>query len=102
VALVQSGVVIVAAFLIFNVQIVGIVLLVLLLLPLTARGMKGMGSRLSSNALSEFQALQQMPLMPFPTSCKQDCSGHKKRYRIYSVRYPTARRSTILWTMPGR
>lgn len=67
VALIQSSVVIVAAVLIFNVHIVGNVLLVLLLLLLLGIGMQGVGFLLSSNACSEFQALQFMPLILFPS-----------------------------------
>lgn len=67
VGLVQSGVIIVAAILLFDVMIVGNVLLALLVVFVLGVGNQGLGFMLSSFARNEFQAIQFLPLILFPS-----------------------------------
>ncbi len=67
VALVQSTVILLAAVILFRVEIVGSPLLVLLTIFLLGIGSQGLGFILSSNAKNEFQAVQFMPLILFPS-----------------------------------
>ena len=67
VGLVQSCVIIGAAILLFNVMIVGNVLLALLVVFLLGVGSQGLGFLLSSIAKNEFQAIQFLPLVLFPS-----------------------------------
>jgi ABC-2 type transport system permease protein len=67
VGLVQSTVILVAAVALFQVQIVGSPLLVLLIIFLLGVGNQGLGFLLSSIAKNEFQAIQFMPLILFPS-----------------------------------
>ncbi len=67
VGLVQSAVIISAAVLLFNIQVVGSLLLVLLIIFLLGIGMQGLGFLLSAGARSEFQAVQFMPIVLFPS-----------------------------------
>jgi ABC-2 type transport system permease protein len=67
VGLVQSCVIITAAILLFNVMIVGNVLLALLVIFLLGVGNQGLGFLLSSIAKNEFQAIQFLPLILFPS-----------------------------------
>jgi ABC-2 type transport system permease protein len=66
-ALIQSTVILLAAVLLFNIQIVGNALLVLLVIFLLGLGMLGLGFLLSAIAKSEFQAIQFLPLILFPS-----------------------------------
>ncbi|MCU0859141.1 MAG: ABC transporter permease [Thermoplasmata archaeon] len=67
VALIQSTVILVAAVLLFDIQIVGNPLLVLVVIFLLGVGNQGLGFLLSSLAKSEFQAVQFMPVILFPS-----------------------------------
>jgi len=67
VGLVQSCVIIVAALLLFDVMIVGNVLLALLVIFILGVGNQGLGFMLSSFAKNEFQAIQFLPLILFPS-----------------------------------
>jgi len=67
VGLVQSSVILVTAVLLFNIPIVGSPFLVLLVIFLLAVGMQGLGFLLSSLAKSEFQAIQFLPIILFPS-----------------------------------
>lgn len=67
IALIQSIVILGAAILLFQISIVGNALLVLLTIFLLGIGMQGLGFLLSSNAKSEFQAIQFLPLILFPS-----------------------------------
>jgi ABC-2 type transport system permease protein len=67
VGLIQSCVIIAAAILLFNVLIVGNVLLALLVVFILGVGHQGLGFMLSSFAKNEFQAIQFLPLILFPS-----------------------------------
>ena len=67
VGLIQSLVILSTAVLLFQVQIVGSALLVLLVVFLLGVGNQGLGFLLSSIAKNEFQAVQFMPLILFPS-----------------------------------
>jgi len=67
VGLVQSVVILVAAVLLFDIDIVGNPLLVLFVIFLFGVGTQGLGFLLSSFAKNEFQALQFIPLILFPS-----------------------------------
>ena len=67
VGLIQSTVILVAAVLLFDIQIVGNPLLALLVIFLLGVGNQGLGFLLSSLARSEFQAVQFMPVILFPS-----------------------------------
>jgi ABC-2 type transport system permease protein len=67
VGLVQSIVVLTSALLLFGIQVQGPLLLVLLILFLLGVGMQGLGFLLSANARNEFQAVQFIPLIIFPS-----------------------------------
>jgi ABC-2 type transport system permease protein len=67
VALVQSTVILTAALVLFGVQVQGSVLLVLLVILALGVGSQGMGFLLSSIARNEFQAIQFMPVILFPS-----------------------------------
>ena len=67
VALVQSIVILVAAVGLFQITIQGNVLLVLLMIFIFGVGSQGLGFVLSSVARSEFQAIQFLPLILFPS-----------------------------------
>ncbi len=67
VGLIQSCVIISAAILLFNVMIVGNVLLALLVVFVLGVGNQGLGFMLSSFAKNEFQAIQFLPLILFPS-----------------------------------
>lgn len=67
VGLVQSIVVLATALLLFDIQVEGSLLLVLLIIFLLGVGMQGLGFLLSANAKNEFQAIQFIPLILFPS-----------------------------------
>jgi len=67
VGLVQSCVIIGAAMILFDVMIVGNVLLALLVIFILGVGNQGLGFMLSSIAKNEFQAIQFLPLILFPS-----------------------------------
>jgi ABC-2 type transport system permease protein len=67
VGLVQSTVIIVAAVLLFQIQIVGNPLTALLIIFVFGMGMQGLGFLLSSVAKNEFQAIQFLPIILFPS-----------------------------------
>ncbi|HIH00604.1 TPA: ABC-2 transporter permease [Thermoplasmata archaeon] len=67
VALIQSTVILLAAVILFRIEIVGNPLLLLLVIFLLGIGSQGLGFILSSNAKNEFQAVQFMPLILFPS-----------------------------------
>jgi ABC-2 type transport system permease protein len=67
IALIQSMVILGAAILLFQIQIAGNAVLVLLTIFLLGIGMQGLGFLLSSTAKSEFQAIQFLPLILFPS-----------------------------------
>jgi ABC-2 type transport system permease protein len=67
VGLAQSAVILTAAVLLFGIQIEGSALLVLLLIFLLGVGNQGLGFLLSSVAKNEFQAIQLLPLILFPS-----------------------------------
>ena len=67
VGLIQSCVIITAAILLFNVMIVGNVLLALLVIFVLGVGNQGLGFLLSAVAKNEFQAIQFLPLILFPS-----------------------------------
>ncbi len=67
VGLIQSTVILVTAVALFQVQIVGSPLLVLLIIFVLGAGNQGLGFLLSSNAKNEFQAVQFMPIILFPS-----------------------------------
>ncbi len=67
IGLVQSAVVLATALLLFDVQAEGSLLLVLLTVFLLGVGMQGLGFLLSANARTEFQAVQFIPLVLFPS-----------------------------------
>ena len=67
VGMVQSCVIISAAILLFDVMIVGNVFLALLVVFILGVGNQGLGFMLSSFAKNEFQAIQFLPLILFPS-----------------------------------
>ncbi len=67
IGLAQSAVILTAAVLAFDIQIAGNALLVLLLIFLLGVGNQGLAFLLSSIAKNEFQAVQLMPLILFPS-----------------------------------
>jgi len=67
IGLVQSVVVLATALLLFGVQVEGSLALVLLTVFLLGVGMQGLGFLLSANARTEFQAVQFIPLILFPS-----------------------------------
>jgi len=67
IGLVQSMVVLATALLLFGVQVEGSLLLVLLTVFLLGVGMQGLGFLLSANARTEFQAVQFIPIILFPS-----------------------------------
>ncbi|HSA35856.1 MAG TPA: ABC transporter permease [Methanomassiliicoccales archaeon] len=67
IGLVQSIVVMATALLMFGVQVEGSLLLVLLTVFLLGLGMQGLGFLLSANARTEFQAVQFIPIILFPS-----------------------------------
>ncbi|UCE90733.1 MAG: ABC transporter permease [Methanobacteriota archaeon] len=67
VALVQSVVILVTAVLLFDVEVEGSILLVLATILLLGIGSQGLGFLLSSIAKTEFQAVQFMPIILFPS-----------------------------------
>jgi len=67
VGLAQSCVIMTAAVLLFQIQIVGNVLLALLVIFMLGVGNQGLGFLLSSIAKNEFQAIQFLPLILFPS-----------------------------------
>lgn len=67
VGLIQSTVILLAAVLLFRIQILGSPLVVLLVIFLLGIGHQGLGFLLSSFARSEFQAIQFLPLILFPS-----------------------------------
>jgi ABC-2 type transport system permease protein len=67
VGLIQSIVILVTAVALFQVQIEGSPLLVLLIIFVLGAGNQGLGFLLSSNAKNEFQAVQFMPIVLFPS-----------------------------------
>ncbi len=67
VGLIQSIVIIITAVALFNIQIVGDPLTVLLIIFVFAAGTQGLGFLLSSKAKNEFQAIQFIPLILFPS-----------------------------------
>ena len=67
VGLAQSVVIILAAMLLFDVMIVGNVLLALLVVFVLGVGNQGLGFMLSAFAKNEFQAIQFLPLILFPS-----------------------------------
>jgi len=67
VGLIQSTVILVAAVLLFDIDIVGSPLLVLFIIFVFGVGTQGLGFLLSSFAKNEFQALQFIPLILFPS-----------------------------------
>ncbi|MEM2892015.1 MAG: ABC transporter permease [Thermoplasmata archaeon] len=67
VGLAQSVVIMTAAILLFDVMIVGNVLLALLVVFLLGVGNQGLGFMLSAFAKNEFQAIQFLPLILFPS-----------------------------------
>lgn len=67
VGLIQSTVIILAAVALFDIQIVGNPLTVLLIVFVFGAGIQGLGFLLSSMAKNEFQAVQFIPLILFPS-----------------------------------
>ena len=67
VALIQSTVILLAAVILFRIEIVGNPFLLLSVIFLLGIGSQGLGFILSSNAKNEFQAVQFMPLILFPS-----------------------------------
>jgi len=67
VGLIQSTVILVTAVALFQVQILGSPLLVLLIIFVLGAGNQGLGFLLSSIAKNEFQAVQFMPIILFPS-----------------------------------
>jgi ABC-2 type transport system permease protein len=67
VGLIQSAVVLATALLLFGVQVEGSMALVLLTVFLLGVGMQGLGFLLSANARTEFQAVQFIPIVLFPS-----------------------------------
>jgi len=67
IGLVQSVVILTAAMLLFNIQIVGNVILALAVVMLIAFGHQGLGILLSAGAKNELQAIQFVPLILFPS-----------------------------------
>ncbi|HUT26923.1 MAG TPA: ABC transporter permease [Methanomassiliicoccales archaeon] len=67
IGLIQSMMVMATALLLFNVQVERSLLLVLLTIFLLGVGMQGLGFLLSANARTEFQAIQFIPLILFPS-----------------------------------
>lgn len=67
VALAQSVVILVTAVLLFDVNVEGSILLVLVTILLLGIGSQGLGFLLSSIAKNEFQAVQFMPIILFPS-----------------------------------
>lgn len=67
VGLIQSAVIILAAVALFDIQIVGNPLTVLLIVFVFGAGIQGLGFLLSSMAKNEFQAIQFIPLILFPS-----------------------------------
>jgi len=67
VGLIQSVVIILTAVALFDIQIVGNPLTVLLIIFVFGAGTQGLGFLLSSRAKNEFQAIQFIPLILFPS-----------------------------------
>ncbi|MDD1768367.1 MAG: ABC transporter permease [Methanomassiliicoccales archaeon] len=67
VGLIQSLVILTTAVILFQIQIAGSALLALLIIFLLGVGNQGLGFLLSSNAKNEFQAVQFMPIILFPS-----------------------------------
>jgi ABC-2 type transport system permease protein len=67
VGLIQSTVIILAAVLLFQIQIVGNPFTALLIIFVFGMGMQGLGFLLSSIAKNEFQAIQFLPIILFPS-----------------------------------
>ncbi|MBI5000895.1 MAG: ABC transporter permease [Euryarchaeota archaeon] len=67
IGLVQSVVILTAAMLLFNIQIVGNVVLALAVIMLIAFGHQGLGILMSAGAKNELQAVQFVPLILFPS-----------------------------------
>jgi len=67
VGLVQSIVILTTAVLLFGIEVQGSVLLALLMIFIFGVGMQGMGFVLSAFAKNEFQAIQFMPIVLFPS-----------------------------------
>jgi ABC-2 type transport system permease protein len=67
IGLVQSLMVLATALVLFDIQVEGSLLLVLLTIFLLGVGMQGLGFLLSANARTEFQAIQFIPLILFPS-----------------------------------
>jgi ABC-2 type transport system permease protein len=67
VGLIQSVVIILTAVALFDIQIIGNPLTVLLIIFVFSAGNQGMGFLLSSRAKNEFQAIQFIPLILFPS-----------------------------------
>ena len=67
VGLIQSVVIILTAVALFDIQIIGNPLTVLLIIFVFGAGNQGMGFLLSSRAKNEFQAIQFIPLILFPS-----------------------------------
>jgi len=67
IAVAQSAVVLGAALLLFNVQVVGNIALAFAILLLFAIGNQGLGIMMSSAAKNELQAIQFVPLILFPS-----------------------------------
>jgi ABC-2 type transport system permease protein len=67
IGLVQSLMVLATALILFDIQVEGSLLLVLLIIFLLGVGMQGLGFLLSANARTEFQAIQFIPLILFPS-----------------------------------
>jgi ABC-2 type transport system permease protein len=67
VGLIQSVVIILAAVALFDIQIVGNPLTALLIIFVFGAGIQGLGFLLSSMAKNEFQAIQFIPLILFPS-----------------------------------
>ena len=67
IAFLQSAVVLTAAIVLFQVQVVGSLVLAFALLLLFAAGNQGLGMMLSAGARNELQAVQLIPLILFPS-----------------------------------
>lgn len=67
VGLIQSAVILTTAVVLFQIQIAGSAILVLVIIFLLGVGNQGLGFLLSSNAKNEFQAVQFMPIILFPS-----------------------------------
>jgi ABC-2 type transport system permease protein len=67
IGIIQSIVVLMAAILLFDIQIVGNIFLALIVILLLAFGHQGLGILLSAGAKNELQAIQFIPLILFPS-----------------------------------